>query len=1255
MQMTRAIVSFVLTALLTATAVHAQGVGDDVERVPDGTVFEPAPAAAVRLDERCVVSILNRTAKVRADGTFVIGNVPSNFGPVRAHATCIVRGTTVTGQSDLFVVPPSGVIDTGSIEFDIPQPIPASLAVTASTPTLPATGATAQLTVTAVFADASTENVTADPATSYRSSNPAIGTVSAAGVVTGVSSGPVLVTVLYEGVSGFVRLSVAPGATDSDGDGIPDDVEVANGLDPADPLDGFADPDGDGLTTRQELVDVGTNPHVADTDGDGLSDGQEVSLGTNPLVADTDGDGVRDGLEVQIGSDPLDPTSVDLAATLDRFEVTPVQFRLVVDTIDGVASLQLVVTGHLIDGTTIDLTQTARGTTYVSSDLTVCNLGGMAGRVVAGNAGSCTITVANSGFSAAVQGDVVGFAPRALSFVAIPGFANNVDVRSGFAFVAAGATGLQVVDVANRANPHVVAALDTPGNANDVRVVGTTAYVADGSSGLQVIDVTNPLAPVLRGSVDTPGTAQDVVVKGAFAYVADGNAGLRIVDVGNPAAPALRGTVDTPGTAKGVDVATDRAIAAVADGSGGLRVIDVANPNAPAIVGSVAAPGTNDARDVVVQGAFAFVADVNQGFLSVELGDPSHPVIRAISPQGGAGRPTDVALAGRFAGEADTFFTNAVPILDVGTPANPIPRAFVDFSTFRGEDGTGIAVDEAFVYLTSTQGGATENGSTGTTRLYVGQYRSLTDPAGIPPSVQITAPAAGATVIENDALTITVAAIDDVEVAAVSLLVNGVVVATKAAPPFQFGITVPPGVASLRLGARAIDPGNTLGVAPDVVVGVIPDPNTTVQGRAVDLAGNPLPGATVTCLGVSGQTGADGRFSVAGVSTIRGNVQCAGRLVVKGVPQTDTVLGGAPVRGGITTTADLVLRLRVRFAAEQSFGAGFNPDALVVADFNGDGKADVVTADGNPSASAVAVILGRGDGTFQSEQRFPVGQFPTNVAVADLNADGRQDVVAANRGTNDVSVLLGKGDGTFQLQKRFPVGSIPAAVAIADFNDDGRPDIVTANNNSADVAVFLGVGDGTFLAPQRFAASAVPNAVAAGDLDGDHHADIVTVANDVAVLFGNGNGTFRPKQGVAFAGAPRDVLIIDLDGDGKQDLLIADATADTASVLYGRGDGTFLAQQSFPAGDGPVVVAVADVDGFGVLDILTANSGTNEAGVLIGRGDGTFLPPLGFTARAGSTTHCVAAADLNGDGRLDLLTCGFNSGHVVVRLQQPQP
>jgi len=225
----------------------------------------------VRFDERCTVSVLNRTAKVQLDGSFKLPNVPANFGQVRARATCIQDGITLTGQSDFFTVLSNGTVKVPDITFTTPRPIPEFLTATALTTILASAGVTTQLTVTASFPDGSTKNVSAaSTGTSYTNSNPKVATVSPDGLVTAVSSGTVIISALNEGALGLIRLLVALAGGDSDGDGIPDDVELANGLNPNDPTDGFADFDGDGLTNKQELVDFGTNPRIADTDGDGL-------------------------------------------------------------------------------------------------------------------------------------------------------------------------------------------------------------------------------------------------------------------------------------------------------------------------------------------------------------------------------------------------------------------------------------------------------------------------------------------------------------------------------------------------------------------------------------------------------------------------------------------------------------------------------------------------------------------------------------------------------------------------------------------------------------------------------------------------------------------------------------------------------------------------------------------------------------------------------------------------------------------------
>ena len=167
-----------------------------------------------------------------------------------------------------------------------------------------------QLVVTATFADRSTRDVSAaGTETNYRSSNPAIATVTAGGLVSAVSSGTVVIQASNDGTPAIQRVRVVFSNGGSDGDGIPDDYEVAHGLDPNNPVDAQIDPDRDGLTNLQEYQ-LGSDPQKADTDGDGLSDGDEVNVShTDPLVADTDGDGISYGLEVRTGSDPLDRNS----------------------------------------------------------------------------------------------------------------------------------------------------------------------------------------------------------------------------------------------------------------------------------------------------------------------------------------------------------------------------------------------------------------------------------------------------------------------------------------------------------------------------------------------------------------------------------------------------------------------------------------------------------------------------------------------------------------------------------------------------------------------------------------------------------------------------------------------------------------------------------------------------------------------------------------------------------------------------------
>src|SRR5258708_10087880 len=535
-----------------------------------------------------------------------------------------------------------------------------------------------------------------------------------------------------EGALGVIAIQVTLGG-DSDGDGMPDDWEIAHGLNPNDPTDAFEDPDGDGLTNLQEFQH-GTDPH-------------------NP---DTDGDGIPDGLELAEEPDPLNPTSYNLAAAVKFMTVSPLAFTLNFNTLTGTGSQQLFVTGTLADvkGSQIDLTSSRKGTIYNSSDLTVCNFGAVDGMVFAGNNGTCTITANNNGHTATSQGTVQTASPTALSFLSIPGFANSVKVSGNYAYVAAGSAGLQVVDVTDRTNPKIVASLATPGNANELRVVGNQVYLAADSAGLVIIDVTNPLAPVQNGSVSFPDIAWDVAVSGTLAYVAAGTSGLQIVNVSSPTTPTIVGftsptTACPPGIAKGVDVSGT--FAALAASSGGLQVVDITNPASPQILGCGGMP-SGDPRNVASSGTTPFVAPYPDSLHVVDFSAPSAPRIVGTTSLTLGGRLQDVAhlnLLGRsLTFGADVYFVNGVPITDVTTPSNPVSLAILNFAGYRDDNGKGIAIDNSYVYLTGEEGSVSENGVNGDTRLYIGQYLALQDPYGIPPTASITSPAAGSNVIE---------------------------------------------------------------------------------------------------------------------------------------------------------------------------------------------------------------------------------------------------------------------------------------------------------------------------------------------------------------------------------------------------------------------------------------------------------------------------------------------------------------------------
>ncbi len=345
-------------------------------------------------------------------------------------------------------------------------------------------------------------------------------------------------------------------------------------------------------------------------------------------------------------------------------------------------------------------------------------------------------------------------------------------------------------------------------------------------------------------------------------------------------------------------------------------------------------------------------------------------------------------------------------------------------------------------------------------------------------------------------------------------------------------------------------------------------------------------------------------------------------------------------------------------AAASPFSTGTTPQAAAVADFNGDGNPDLATA--NYTSNTVTVLLGNGFGGFVEAggSPFATGLNPAAIVIADFNGDGKPDIAVANSGASSVTVLLGNGSGGFTAAagSPFAVGSEPIGIVAADFNRDGKADLVTANNLDQSLTVLLGTGSGGFVTARGSPAllGSAPVAIASGDFDLDGKADIVTAAftGKVSVIFGNGAGGFSNVRSFAAGTTPQFVAVADLNGDGKPDLVTANFGGNNVSVLLGDGSGGFAPAPGSPVtvGTNPRAVALVDLNGDGKPDILTANVGNDTLSVLLGTGSGTFTAAGGSPFAAGSTPFALATGDFNSDGRTDVAVVNVGASFVTLLL-----
>jgi hypothetical protein len=386
------------------------------------------------------------------------------------------------------------------------------------------------------------------------------------------------------------------------------------------------------------------------------------------------------------------------------------------------------------------------------------------------------------------------------------------------------------------------------------------------------------------------------------------------------------------------------------------------------------------------------------------------------------------------------------------------------------------------------------------------------------------------------------------------------------------------------------------------------------------------------------------------------------------------------------------------FKGPSTFGTHLAPISIAVADFNGDGNLDIAVA--NRSSNDISVLLGKGNGTFAKAVNYSAGTGgpdPVSIVAADVNGDGKPDLIVADLGTKSVSVFINTGTGTFSAAVVYTVGNSPSAVAVADLNGDGFPDIAVTNSADNTVSILFNSGSGTFTASGLYSTHTTPSDVVIADFNNDGHNDLAITnqgSNDVSILLNQGSGTFAAAKNYCVANAsgsctsasPVSLVAIDLNGDTIPDLAIASSGA-TVSTLLNNGSGIFSFMSivatsvqpesiaagvfgtgtnpslvvadystnsfeiygnnlgslsptplSYLSGSKPDAIAVGDFNNDKKLDVVVANSSDNDVAVILGTGTGTFTDLENYFF--GTTTHALAVGDFNGDGLSDFLVDG---------------
>ncbi len=325
-----------------------------------------------------------------------------------------------------------------------------------------------------------------------------------------------------------------------------------------------------------------------------------------------------------------------------------------------------------------------------------------------------------------------------------------------------------------------------------------------------------------------------------------------------------------------------------------------------------------------------------------------------------------------------------------------------------------------------------------------------------------------------------------------------------------------------------------------------------------------------------------------------------------------------------------------------------------VGDFDNDGKPDVAVTDYDNSYVSILRNTSSTSISFAARQNFQTGTNPDDVATADVDNDGRLDLVVVNYGASSVSVFLNTSVGgtiSFAARVNFTVGTQPRIVAIGDLDFDGKPDLAVTNYASNTVSILKNActtGNVSFISGPILATATNPFGLAAGDLDGDGKPELVSTnysSNSVSVFrntSSTGSISFALKTDFNTLTNPRSVAIGDMTGDAKPELAVSNFGSSSISVLRNSGSSgtlSFDTQINYASGNSPTHIATTDLDGDGNIDLMTANMASNTISVFKNVGTGGSIS---FSAKmdydAGWSPRNVLPNDMDADGKPDLVS-----------------